>query len=134
MIFKAFASEFLALLERQESRLLSWGFYGGSFDAAQVGEWLRQGSEDLQVAWADLESTGESLDSLLELLREERLLFELPDRPGNYRTRFAEGVRLLASLRQLFPGRTWTVAPRLVSDVRMHLSPRLYPLWRDVSI
>ena len=112
MIFKSFVGEFLAMLERQEARLLSWGFYGASFDAAQVEEWLRQGSEELQVAWADLEATGESLDSLLELLREERLLFELPDRPGNYRTRFAEGVRLLASLRQLFPGRTWTVAPQ----------------------
>lgn len=133
MTFRAFASEFLALLERQESRLLSWGFYGAAFDAAQVEEWLRQGSEELQVAWADLEATGESLESLLELLREERLLFELPDRPGNYRTRFAEGVRLLASLRQLFPGRAWTLAPRLVSDVRIHLSPRLYPR-RDVSV
>jgi len=133
MTFKAFASEFLALIERQESRLLSWGFYGGSFDSAQVEEWLAQGTEDLQLEWSQIASTGESLESLLELLKEERLLYELPDRPGNYRTRFAEGVRLLASLRQLFPGRAWTVAPRLVSDVRMHLSPRLYPR-RDVSV
>jgi hypothetical protein len=133
MTFKTFVSEFLALLEHQESRLLSWGFYGGSFDAGQVDEWLAQASDDLRLGWADHEATGESVDSLLELLREERQLFELPDRPGNFRTRFAEGVRLLASLRQLFPGRSWTVAPRLISDVRMHLSPRLYPR-RDVSV
>jgi hypothetical protein len=132
MTFKAFVSEFLALVERQESRLLSWGFYGGSFDAGQVEEWLGEASADLQAAWTELAEAGESVDSLLERLTEERLLFELPERPGAFRTRFAEGVRLLASLRQLFPGRSWTVAPRLVSDVRIHLGPRNYPR-RDIA-
>src|SRR5580658_5589456 len=103
MNFKAFVGEFLALLERQESRLLSWGFYTGSFDAGQAEEWLARGSQELQDAWAELEGGGESVESFLERLREERLLFELPNRPGCFRTRFAEGVRLLASLRQLFP-------------------------------
>jgi hypothetical protein len=132
MTFKEFVSELLSLVERQESRLLSWGFYGGCFDAGQVEEWLADASPELGAAWTALAEAGESIDSLLERLVEERLLFELPDRPGCFRTRFAEGVRLLASLRQLFPGRSWTVAPRLVSDVRVQLGPRSYPR-RDIA-
>jgi hypothetical protein len=132
MTFKEFVSEFLSLVERQESRLLSWGFYGGCFDAGQVEEWLADANGELGAAWTALAEAGESIESLLERLAEERLLFELPDRPGCFRTRFAEGVRLLASLRQLFPGRSWTVAPRLVSDVRIQLGPRSYPR-RDIT-
>ncbi len=133
MTFKEFVSEFLSLVERQESRLLAWGFYGGCFDAGQVEEWLADASPELEAAWAALAEAGESIAGLLERLVEERLLFELPDRPGCFRTRFAEGVRLLASLRQLFPGRSWTVAPRLISDVRIQLGPRRYPR-RDIAI
>jgi hypothetical protein len=36
MTFKEFVSEFLSLLERHESKLLSWGFYNGTFDAQQA--------------------------------------------------------------------------------------------------
>jgi len=141
MTFKSFVSELLALVERQESRLLSWGFYGGSFDAGQVEQWLSEANEDLQAAWTELAEAGESVDSVLERLAQERLLFELPERSGFFRSRFAEGVRLLAALRQLFPGRPWTVAPRLVSDVRIHLGPRTYPrrdvgtddCWKDIE-
>jgi len=130
--FKSFTGEFLSLIELQESRLLSWGFFGSSFDAAQAEEWLNLAGEDLIVFWSELQSQGETIESFLERLALERLLFELPNRPRHYRSRFAEGIRLLASLRQLFPRRSWTVAPRLVSDIRIDLKPRLYPK-RDVS-
>jgi len=139
--FKSFVSEFLAMLERYESRLLSWGFYGGYFDAVQAQGWLHQSNSELRERWATLESEGESMESFLELLREERLLFELPDRPGCFRTRFAEGIRLLGGLRQLFPNRPWTIAPKLVSDIRINLAPRTYPrrkikaeeCWQDLA-
>lgn len=141
MTFKSFVGEFLALLERQESRLLSWGFYGGYFEAEQARVWLDQSIAELKERWASLEADGESIESLLELLCQEHLLFELPDRPGCYRTRFAEGIRLLGGLRQLFSGRPWTIAPKLVSDIRMNLSPRTYPrrnvkaeeCWEDLA-
>ena len=132
MRFKKFVSEVLGLLERQESKLLSWGFYNVSFDADQVGEWLTQGPENLREAWTQLENDGASIASLLEQLSEERQLHELMGAPGRFRTRFAEGVRLLAGLRQLFPNRAWTVAPRLISDIRIDLAPRCYPK-RDAS-
>jgi hypothetical protein len=130
--FKFFIGEFLSLIELQESRLLSWGFFGGSFDAAQAEEWVDLASEDIKLFWGELQSRGETIQGLLERLALERLIFELQNRPGNYRSRFAEGIRLLAGLRQLFPHRSWTVAPRLVSDIRIDLKPRLYPK-RDVS-
>ena len=130
--FKSFTGEFLSLIELQESRLLSWGFFGSSFDATQAEEWLNLASEDVLAYWSELQSQGETIEGLLERLALERLFFELPNRPGHYRSRFAEGIRLLASLRQLFPRRSWTVAPRLVSDIRIDLKPRLYPK-RDVS-
>jgi hypothetical protein len=130
--FKSFAGEFLSLIELQESRLLSWGFFGSSFDATQAEEWLNLASEDVLAFWSELQSQGETIEGLLERLALERLFFELPNRPGHYRSRFAEGIRLLASLRQLFPRRSWTIAPRLVSDIRIDLKPRFYPK-RDVS-
>jgi hypothetical protein len=127
MTFKDFVSEFLGLLERQESKLLSWGFYNGTFDSQQAEVWLSQASDELRDAWAELESNGECVASLLEQLSEKRLLHEVPGTPGRFRSRFAEGVRLLAGLRQLFPHRAWSVAPRLVSDIRIDLAPRSYP-------
>jgi hypothetical protein len=133
MTFKFFVGEFLSLIERQEARLLSWGFYGSSFDADQAQEWLDAGSQELQLAWEGFKESGETIESLLERLALESLLFEIPSRPGQYRSRFAEGIRLLASLRQLFPHRLWTVAPRLVSDLRVDLRARLYPR-RDIPV
>jgi hypothetical protein len=133
MTFKFFVGEFLSLIERQESRLLSWGFYGSTFNADQAQEWLDAGSTELQLAWGKFSEGGETVETLLERLALENLLFEIPNRPGQYRSRFAEGIRLLASLRQLFPRRLWTVAPRLVSDVRIDLKARLYPK-RDIPV
>ncbi len=127
MTFKELVSEFLSMLERQESKLLSWGFYNGTFDAQQAQDWLTQSSDDLRDAWARLEDQGETVASLLEQLTESHLLHEVPGAAGRYRTRFAEGVRLVAGLRQLFPNRAWSVAPRLVSDIRIDLAPRCYP-------
>jgi len=127
MTFKEFVSEFLSVLERHESKLLSWGFYNGTFDAQQAQDWLLESSDDLREAWTQLENEGESVASLLEQLAENHLLHEVPGAAGRFRTRFAEGVRLVAGLRQLFPNRAWSVAPRLVSDIRIDLAPRCYP-------
>jgi hypothetical protein len=44
-----------------------------------------------------------------------------------YRSRFAETVRLLARLRQTFPGEPWQGAPPLVADFRVDLRKRRYP-------
>ena len=44
-----------------------------------------------------------------------------------FATRFAEGVRLTARLRQMFNANQWATAPTLVADVKLHLKPRRYP-------
>ncbi len=50
-----------------------------------------------------------------------------PGRTAAYRTRFAEGIRLTARLRQMFNYDQWPTAPNLVSDIKLHLRPRQYP-------
>src|SRR5688500_6753642 len=85
MTFKDFVSEFLGMLERQESKLLSWGFYNGTFDAHQAEVWLSESSDELRDAWAVLESNGECVASLLEQLSEKRLLHEVPGTHGRFR-------------------------------------------------
>ncbi|MEH2285024.1 MAG: DEAD/DEAH box helicase [Nostoc sp.] len=44
-----------------------------------------------------------------------------------FRTRMAEGVRLFARLRQLFPNNSWQTSPTLVADYRLQIRPRIYP-------
>jgi hypothetical protein len=70
---------------------------------------------------------GHTVRSLLQHLQQRNLLYLVPGTIDAYRTRFAEGVRLLANLRQMFRESDWATGPRLVSDIKMHLTPRLYP-------
>ena len=71
---------------------------------------------------------------LLESMIEGALLFEFPGADGyTYRSRFAEGVRLLTRLRQLMPKRPWLSSPDLVADYRIDARPRGFPR-RDVSL
>src|SRR5207244_4161206 len=68
-------------------------------------------------------------EDLLEDLFERKLIFE---RGHRIRSRFAETVRLLVRLKQLFPGRSWQDSPRLVADFRIDRRARRYPK-RDQS-
>ena len=103
-------------LERKEVRSLTWGYTDGSFSSTQV---LNLASKVLK----DDKDSG-SAEDLVEDLIEKKLIFEFE---GRIRTRFAETLRLLVRLRQLFPGRPWPGAPRLVSDFRVDLRRRRYP-------
>lgn len=104
-------------LEGREFRSLTWGYVDGSFSRDQ----LRRFAENvLATAAAD-----GSPDDLIEDLFQRKLIFE---GDGRIRSRFAETLRLLVRLRQLFPGRPWQAAPRLVSDFRVDVRRRRYPL------
>ncbi|MBS0552204.1 MAG: DEAD/DEAH box helicase, partial [Proteobacteria bacterium] len=63
-------------------------------------------------------------------------VFGRPLAPARYRTRMAEGVRLFARLRQLFPGThdgtAWVNGATLVADYRLLWRPRKYPA-RDLT-
>jgi hypothetical protein len=103
-------------LERQEVQSQTWGYVDGSFSHAQV---LRLASKLSKTSGTD-----QTAPDLIEDLLDKKLIFDFE---GRIRTRFAETLRLLVRLRQLFPGRPWQGSPRLVSDFRVDLRRRRYP-------
>lgn len=111
----------LAAVELRELRSLQWGFVEGALREDDVDGLAR-------LALSGHQTTGDAEDLVEELLA-RRLLFEVGSsgRAPLYRSRFAETVRLLVHLRQLFDGRPWAAAPRLVSDFRVDASPRRFP-------
>lgn len=133
MSLQAFVSEFLTFLEKREERLLSWGFYNVCWTIPDIEHaFPSEAPSDLQSRWSDLADQDHSIQSLLLQMRQRSLIYQVPNSEGSYRTRFAEGVRLLASLRQMFQADDWATGPRLVSDIKLRISPRLYPR-RDQS-
>lgn len=123
-----FISEFLGFVEEREQRLQNWGFYDVAFDEADL-ELLMQteAPSALQDAWEELTLGGLEMRQLLRQMAHADLLVALPDGSERVRTRFAEGVRLLAHLRQRFSYEDWASGPRLVADIKLHLAPRRYP-------
>lgn len=110
-------TDVLDAIERLELQAMRWGFTNGALSEAEA---LAIAAE----AWGDGDPDA-ALDSLLR----RRVLLEVSG-PGDeirFRSRFAETIRLLSRARQLFPGRPWTAAPRLVSDFRLDIRRRRYP-------
>lgn len=107
-------------------RSLRWGYVDGSLS-----------EQDLDVLARDIANAdGASTDpiELVEWMVERCLLFESPGDGGyRYRSRFAEGVRLLTRLKQLLPRRPWMASPNLVSDYRIDARQRRVPR-RDLDI
>jgi hypothetical protein len=121
-------------IEQSEARLLSWGLVDGHVSASEM-----QGIVD---ALLDDPATGASVrfhdagEVIVELI-DRALLFDIGEEPGTcFRSRMAEGVRLLFRLRQLFPQHRgpigWQAAPTLVSDFRFIWRRRRYPR-RDID-
>lgn len=107
-------------LEDEEMRLLAWGLVDGGFDEKELIEFIDRlnDEDDIDV------DPHEALDELETL----GLIGEYDGFPGRvFRTRMAETVRLLAMLRQLFPGKPWATSPRLVADYRLKIKPRRFP-------
>lgn len=107
--------DLLDAIERQELLSLIWGYVDGSMSR----------DEAIKLCHSLVEDTDELEDCLEELI-EQRLVFEL--KGERIRSRFAETVRLISRMRQLFPGKPWQGAPRLVSDFRVDLRQRRYPI------
>jgi hypothetical protein len=123
-----FASNFLTFLERREEKLLSWGFHNVQYSEKDMeGFLLQEAPQDLQDQWSNIQTQGVTFRSLIRELRRSHLLHRIPDTTDMYRTRMAEGVRLLANLRQMFKPQDWATGPRLVSDIKIHLKDRIYP-------
>lgn len=126
-----FVSDFLSFIELREARLLSWGFYDVSLDIDELEELFEmEAPPELKERWAKLRHNWPDLSALCDDLAHSGLLYR-PD-SETFRSRFAEGVRLLARLRQMFQPKDWATGANLISDVRLHLEPRCYPK-RDQS-
>ncbi|MEV8504472.1 protein DpdJ [Actinoplanes sp. NPDC051475] len=106
----------LDTLEDIEARHLVWGLTEESW------------SQDRLIEAIGAAAPADDPRDVLEQLLQHNLVFELDRRwPKEYRTRMAETMRLMAHLRQLFPGRPWQGAPSLVADFRFRHEPRLFP-------
>jgi RAD3-like DEAD/DEAH box helicase/helicase-like protein len=121
----------LDAIEQREAKLLVWGIVDAFLTEREMQDLLQgvlEQSADL------LASENLELDSVSALLKalEQGVLITAVD--GGYRSRMAEGLRLMARLRQLFQkhsGDAWATAPTLVSDFRFTWRRRRYPK-RDI--
>lgn len=126
-------------LERMELRVLVWGLVDSALSHDELEGALRDVLNGHQEVLMDARCSVDTENALRELLLSTSCLVSVPGRPGaapRYRTRMAEGVRLFARLRQLFPGRhdgaNWVGGATLVADYRLLWRQRRYPA-RDLS-
>jgi len=124
---EVFPYKFLTFLETREQRLLSWGFYDVSFTPNEILELINcEGDEELRAQWSEVFKEW-TIELFLDELAKANLLFSVEGTSPRYRTRFAESIRLIARLKQMFREDQWATAPNLVSDIKLHLKPRRYP-------
>lgn len=123
--------ELLANLERREAALLEWGFLDVAHTCDEIVD-LFANDPEWGVAFQELANGSEELfvDNLAECCLLHRVS---EDTPRTYRSRFAESIRLMARLKQRFKDTDWSHAPELVSQVKLHLAPRRFPI-RDQSV
>ncbi|MFC1900365.1 hypothetical protein ACFLYN_02110 [Chloroflexota bacterium] len=113
----------LEAIERLELRSLRWGYVDGSLSEENMDSLAR---DIVAKNGADSDPT-----ELVEWMIEHCLIFEVHGDGGyRYRSRFAEGIRLLTHLKQLLPRRPWIGSPDLVSDYRIDARPRRIPPYR----
>lgn len=121
-------------IEQREARLLSWGLVDSFLSAVE----LREIIDDLLDKPPVLDGlTFFDVKTVVAALIDRTLIFDVGEDPGErYRSRMAEGVRLMFRLRQLFPKHDgvagWQAAPTLVADFRFIWKRRRYPK-RDIA-
>lgn len=129
--------EFLSYLERKEHKLLVWGIVDGAFGMNDLltyaTEFIEQTGKETPSLVTNVEPYFTQPKTLVDDLVSSTFLFAIPNKLGRYRTRMAEGMRLFQELRQLFPGQDWNYAPKLVTDFRLEIRPRMYPT-RDIPL
>ncbi len=120
-------NEVLSLIEIREARLLNWGFVDPrSYLDTELNEIIKELPEQKRDVWQQAREFGITQHDILENLLERKLIIK--SNSGYYRSRFAETVRSLFLLRQLLPNKNWETASTLVSDVRINLQRRRYPM------
>jgi hypothetical protein len=129
----ALCHEVLTAIERDELKLLSWGFVDVRSPLEEtLPAMIAALDGPAAVLWQEAQTWEVSAGDILENLLARRLLFrQVLHGQRYYRSRFAETIRLLALLRQRFSPHDWQTASRLVSDFKLDVRPRTYPR-RDV--
>ncbi len=142
MLTRAFSDQFLGFLERLETGLLSWGFYDFSYSEDEIQSFIDNAAPaELRTQITELEEQGYSLGNVVEEFAFHNLLHRVQPNGSRFRTRFAEGIRLIARLRQMFRGADWATGPTLVSDIKVDLRHRFVPerplsvdeCWSDIA-
>lgn len=128
--------ELLSRLEDLELPLLAWGVVDGFLSEADVARAV----DDQRIAeFAAGSVEVPAAEDYLEVLVNRGLLVRQPTGEVRYRTRFAETLRLLRLLRQLWPPKDtnadgwWRSYAPLVADYRLRVSARRYPR-REVDV
>jgi hypothetical protein len=111
---QAALSQALTRIELREAALLSWGAVDAIFTRPEIISLIGDGLP-----------AGMSPASVLEEMLDALLLVQTPE--GGFRSRMAETMRLLATLRQSFANRRWWEGPPLVLDQRFLHRPRSRP-------
>lgn len=111
---QAALSQALTRIELREAALLSWGAVNAIFTRPEIISLIGDGLPP-----------GMSPASLLDEMLEALLVVQTPE--GGFRSRMAETMRLLATLRQSFANRRWWESPPLVLDQRFLHRPRSRP-------
>lgn len=127
--------DLLTELEDLELPRLQWGVVDGFLSDNEVRAVIdRRVSKELQSG-----VVGPSADEYLDHLLEVGLLHLIPGQTAlQYRTRLAEGLRLIRRLRQLWSPRDktkvgwWRSGSLLVADYRLRVAPRRFPR-RDIE-
>jgi hypothetical protein len=120
------ANEVLSSIEILEAQLLNWGFVSGSLDLrAALPDILDGLTGETKTLWLEAQQEGITADAVLKNINVRKLAVRLSN--GNYRSRFAETIRLTYLLRQRFSEEDWLTAPRLVADLRLDMQRRRYP-------
>lgn len=122
-------------IESLEARCLVWGLVDNALSQEELTSALERvlDAPKAQQAKADPECRIQTTRDLRAFLIEQKMLFEVPfvaDHEPRWRTRMAEGVRLVAQLRQMFPkheNNKWAEAATLVADYRFLRRSRRYP-------
>ena len=123
------AEKLLSFIEEKEFKLLSWGFYDTYLSSQEIENLVvSEGPEDLKELWQEAISEGWDMPTFLENLCSPGINFFFRNYTDQYRTRFSEAIRLLSKLRQWMPEQSWSQAKPLISDLKIHLAKRKYPI------
>lgn len=130
--FDFLCNEVLSQIEIREARLLNWGFIQGMQQLDWLSEAIPSILNKLSNRLQSLEPNEPiAVEDVISNLEARKLIFN--NGKKLYRTRFGETVRLMYLLRQRFSHDDWESGPRLVSDMKILLRRRRFPMW-NISV